>query len=69
MDNTFIDVKSVEIGNMCYESYPCKHNVTIKYRDGRTTVKLLSARDIVTKLGNFMTPSQLEHFSYLRPGH
>jgi hypothetical protein len=58
---------SIEIGTMCLESYPCKHNCVIYYENGEKVTKMLSGRDICDFFYDSLSEYGKAHFNYLRP--
>lgn len=64
MSDIFENILRITISHTCYESYPCQHDVIIKYRDGRTKTVRMSATSILEKFYNFLTDDQKEHLGF-----
>jgi len=47
-------IDSVEVSNMCYETYPCQHDVTIKYKDGTQDKSCMPSPDIEKQYGKYL---------------
>lgn len=52
----------VQIGNMCYSTYPCQHDVKIVYESSTNLYIRLSAIDIMKYLKNKLSEPYLKHF-------
>ena len=56
------EIASVEPGS-CAESYPCKHSLTIKYKDGTRENSFGNGRSIAEKYFNYLDDRNKKHFA------
>ena len=58
------EINSVKPSDWCAESFPCQHDVTIKYKDGTEKTKSdYSGLKLFEKYGKFLSKADAEHFS------
>ena len=48
------EIKSVKVSERCYESRPCQHEVTVKYKQGSSESFLMSSPEIERDYGKFI---------------
>jgi hypothetical protein len=59
-------IVSIDIGEFCFETYPCQHRCQITYNDGSVATPLLGARTLISEeYYQYLDEPSKEHFSYL----
>ena len=60
-------IEILEINLECMESYPCQHEVRVRYGDGSIGWTILSARTIAKHPSyNSLSAAEKTHFEYAR---
>lgn len=54
-------IVKVDLGEICLQSYPCQHSITITYEDGTTVVEHVNGRKIYEKYYNFLSDKEKTH--------
>lgn len=57
------EIVSVKAGDGCAESYPCQHEITIRYKDGTEEQRWANGRTIAREYGNYLDANDWNHFS------
>lgn len=55
-DNNYAysEIESVKVSERCYESRPCQHDVTVKFKQGKTEKFRMSSPEIERDYGNYI---------------
>lgn len=62
------EIQSVKTGKVCLESYPCRHKVTIKYKDGTEKKEWADGTAIAEKYHSYLDTNAQRHFAEYAPG-
>lgn len=56
---------AIDLGDICYQSLPCAHEITEIYSDGsRKDVGMKIGYDIIAQYHHVMSPQDKHHFDY-----
>ncbi len=62
-----MEILKCDIGNVCLETHPCKHNCTVTFSNGTETQPRLSGWTLATnKYWEVLDDSSKKHFLYMR---
>jgi hypothetical protein len=57
------EIKSVTAGEMCFETMPCTHDITIQYKDGTEENKSDHPEDIIRNYGDYLNKDKVSHIT------
>ena len=56
------EVVAIQVDGGCMESYPCQHNITLTFKDGRKEKKHSDGRTIAQEWFALLNDKNKEHF-------
>jgi hypothetical protein len=57
------NIADILTGNLCLESYPCQHTVTIVLTNGERDVRQMNGAQVWQQYADCLSPEQRVHFS------